>query len=231
METSCPFAEVALVSEGVIVCRRHLSLARQHARDLIPTLKELLVEQGWSARSVDLLAVDVGPGSYTGLRVGVVTAKMFAYANKAKVCGIDSMTLLAMGSPVDRLSIWGIVDAQQNQLYTQRFVRDTPGDIPRSTSPMEVMPVEEWTRRLQQGDFVTGPGLAKCSGLLDERSTLAPPGQWSPTVDAMALELSRRSVRGEWDDPWRLAPLYLRDSSAQIRWDSGLSKPTHSPPT
>lgn len=220
LETSSPHAEVALATGNGIVRRQHLSMARQHARDLAPTLRSLLTDEGWPPASITHLAVDIGPGSYTGLRVGIVTVKMFAYATGAKVVGVDSMTLLAIGSPQTARSIHTIVDAQQNQVYACPFRRDDGATAPMPLSKTEVVQAEAWAKRLQPGDYVTGPGLARFAPLVPPGVHAAAPGQWSPTVDAMLVELDRRSALDLWDDPWKLNPLYLRDSSAQLRWDA-----------
>jgi tRNA threonylcarbamoyladenosine biosynthesis protein TsaB len=220
LETSCPHAEVALADEHGIVRRQHLSMARQHARDLIPALDTLLREEGWPARSVTHLAVDIGPGSYTGLRVGVVTAKMFAYATSAKVVGVDAMTLLALGSPPSARSVWGIIDAQQQQVYAGQFVRDNEHSSPHLVGAIEILPVDDWVSRLGTGDFVTGPGLSRFADQLPIGTKTAPPGEWSPKVDALQICLQVRMAGGSFDDPWELRPLYLRASSAQLRWDA-----------
>lgn len=224
LETSSPHAEVALATAEQIVRRQHLSMARQHARDLAPALQNLLTEEGWSPASITHLGVDIGPGSYTGLRVGVVTAKMFAYATGAKVVGVDAMTLLAIGSPGSVRSIHTIVDAQQNQVYACRFRRDDAEAAPMPACETEVVPVDTWAKSLQEGDYVTGPGLTKFAHLLPAGVHASSPGKWSPSVDAMLAEIHRRSISDHWDDPWKLNPLYLRASSAQIRWDAKPNK-------
>lgn len=206
------------------MARRNLSMARQHARDLIPALAELLAEAGWSAGTIEVVGVDIGPGSYTGLRVGVMTAKMFAYATGARVMGVDAMSLLAEGAPREHRIVWGVVDAQQNRIYAQRFERRDSSAIPLANEPMEVMNGEDWSRLLEVGDFVTGPGLSRMAPMVPAGVTCAAPGDWSPTVESMAANLNRRRDRDLWDDPWTLTPLYLRDSSAQIRWDARLAE-------
>ncbi len=225
LETSSPHAEVALASAERIVRRQNLSMARQHARDLAPALKSLLTEEGWPPSSITHLGVDFGPGSYTGLRVGVVTVKMFAYVTNAKVVAVDAMTLLATGSPTSARSIHTIVDAQQNQIYARQFRRDDSTTMPIPVDETQVMPADVWAKRLHEGDYVTGPGLARFAHLIPEGIRSAAPGQWSPTVDAMLGEILRRAAGDQWDDPWKLHPLYLRDSSAQIRWDAKIGTP------
>ena len=80
IETSGSAGSVALADETGLLAEETLPAARKQARDLAPKLQSLLRSQSWNARSVDLVLVDVGPGSYTGLRVGLTTAKSFCYA-------------------------------------------------------------------------------------------------------------------------------------------------------
>lgn len=219
LETSSAHSEVALADSTGIVVRQHLSLARQHARDLIPAIADLLHEADWTSKEIDVMAVDIGPGSYTGLRVGVVTAKMFCYATGARLVGVDAMTLLALGHPDEKV-VWGIVDAQQQQVYTQEFRRTSSGADPIATSPIQILPADDWARRLNPDAFVTGPALARFAHALPAGARSAAPGTASPSTEALAQVVRQRLHRDLWDDPWTLAPHYLRDSSAQIRWDA-----------
>src|SRR5690606_24301399 len=92
IETSGGYGELALADETGVAATRTLSTARKHARDLVPQIREMLNERGWRPRDLDVLAVDVGPGSYTGLRVGLATVKTIAYVTKATVLAVDTMT-------------------------------------------------------------------------------------------------------------------------------------------
>lgn len=90
LETTDVSGSVALCECGQIVERRFLDARQRSAQSLAPTIRALLDDHRWQASEVDVVGVTVGPGSFTGLRVGVATAKMFAWATNARIVGVDS---------------------------------------------------------------------------------------------------------------------------------------------
>src|SRR5580692_6112914 len=90
LETSGRVGQVAVAHGDVLLGTRRLDEARRHARDLAPQVAELLKEQGWTARELDAVIVSRGPGSYTGLRIGIMSAKTLAYAVGCTLLGIDT---------------------------------------------------------------------------------------------------------------------------------------------
>src|SRR5215207_3267182 len=98
-----------------------LSGDERTAQMLAPTIQKLLTEAEWSPKSVELVAVTVGPGSFTGLRIGVTTAKAFAYAIGADVLGINTLEALAVQSPPSESPLWTVLDAQRQELFAAKF--------------------------------------------------------------------------------------------------------------
>jgi tRNA threonylcarbamoyladenosine biosynthesis protein TsaB len=121
LETSQRLAQVALAEGDQVIAARSLEEARRHARDLAPALHELLAERSWAARSLEAIFVSRGPGSYTGLRVGVMSAKVLAYATGCALLAVDTFAALARQSGAKLVDV--IADAQQERVYAQRFWR------------------------------------------------------------------------------------------------------------
>src|SRR5262245_64007809 len=137
IETSGRVGEVGLGNDRAILSRRRLDQARRHARDLAPALRDLLREQSWRSTDITSVIVSRGPGSYTGLRVGIMAAKAFAFGVGCPVLGIDTFAVIAfqagVGNPVEV-----IADAQQERLYVQRFTIDTATGWRRADTPIHV---------------------------------------------------------------------------------------------
>src|SRR5687767_6133756 len=95
LETSHRLGWVALGRGDRVVGQRLLEESRRHARDLVPFARELLTEQGWTPRDLGGVLVGVGPGSYTGLRVGIISAKTLAYATGCVLLGIETFAAIA----------------------------------------------------------------------------------------------------------------------------------------
>jgi tRNA threonylcarbamoyladenosine biosynthesis protein TsaB len=181
-------------------------------------LKDLLRQVGWRAGDIQGVAVTTGPGSFTGLRVGVTTAKALAYAVKADVAGVDTLEAVAAACPVefDRLSV--AVDAQRGQVVFGVFRRGADGWFSPS-GPWQLADLDAWLAHLPAGIAVAGPVLRGLSHELPKGVRVLDPRYWSPTAAAIGRLAARRFARGERDDLWALAPRYYRRSAAEERWE------------
>jgi len=229
LETSGQPGWVALAQELSICARRQLDRARRHARDLAPNIAELLKEQGWRPADIHAMLVSRGPGSYTGLRVGVITAKTFAFATGARLVGIDTFAAIAWQAAdaepaVQAREVDILADAQQKNIYVQRFqvsgarARTEESTLTTHISPLttlRILPVEEWLGQLTPANWVSGPGLLLHRERLPGYVRLVAEDLWHPLPESvLRLGLNRLS-RNEQDDWATLEPLYLRPSSAE----------------
>src|SRR5437870_1737713 len=126
LETSGRTGQVALARGPVIVQHRLLDETRLHARDLAPAVAAMLTAEGWKPTDIQCLIINRGPGSYTGLRVGIMSAKAFAYATGCALIAVDGFEAIARQAREEALEIAVIADAQQGRLYQQKFARPGP---------------------------------------------------------------------------------------------------------
>jgi tRNA threonylcarbamoyladenosine biosynthesis protein TsaB len=218
LETSGRMGQVAL-AEGERLCGvRRLDEARRHARDLAPAVRDLLAERGWRPRDLHGVLVSRGPGSYTGLRVGIMSAKALAYATGCALLVIDTFAAVALQAPEEALRIDVLADAQQDKVYVQRFARSAPGADPLPERPLAICTFSEWLAQAEASVWVSGPGLRGREGRLPEGTRPVEAGLWDPRPESLLRIGLARYRRGERDDVWALEPLYLRPSSAEERW-------------
>src|SRR5262245_34096399 len=111
LETSGRTGHVALAQGEAFLGLRSLDEARRHARDLVPAVAGLLAEQGWQPRDLDAVVISRGPGSYTGLRVGIMSAKTLAYATGCALVAIDTFAAIAHQAPAEVQNLDVIADA------------------------------------------------------------------------------------------------------------------------
>lgn len=190
--------------------------ARRHVSDLAPGLESLLKKAGWKPTELDAIAVGIGPGSYTGLRVAIMSARTLALVTGAPLLGLGNFQILAQGLPATApQTVECIADAQQDKIYRQYFQRQGEWFLP--TDPMEITDCNQWLKRRNPAVPVCGPGLEKL-----RRLDLAPP-QYLECPQLQPLAFIRLALRelsqGRIDDPHALEPLYLRRSSAEEQWD------------
>ncbi|HEY8503823.1 MAG TPA: tRNA (adenosine(37)-N6)-threonylcarbamoyltransferase complex dimerization subunit type 1 TsaB, partial [Gemmataceae bacterium] len=125
IETSGRAAAVALADGGAVEARP-LPEGRRHARDLAARTRELLDARGLRARDLDGVIVSQGPGSYTGLRVGVMSAKALAYATGCRLVAVETFRAIARQAPPGATAVDVLADAQQGRVYAQPFRRPAP---------------------------------------------------------------------------------------------------------
>jgi tRNA threonylcarbamoyladenosine biosynthesis protein TsaB len=218
IETSGRTGYVGLAADGTIVASRALSEARRHARDLAPALAQMLREEGWQPGQVNHVIVGLGPGSYTGLRVGIMSAKTFGYATRALLVGVPTFETLAARALAEVDGVMVIADAQQNRVYHQCFRKAGADGQPVELSPLRVLTADALIAESWPVGTIAGPGLRKLSSNLPPPLRPMPAEFWEPRLDTLLRLGSARIAGGKVDDLYRLAPIYLRPSAAEEQW-------------
>jgi tRNA threonylcarbamoyladenosine biosynthesis protein TsaB len=218
IETSELVGSVAALAGSDVLREQRLPPEKGTAQSLAPALKDLLLQVGWRTGEIQGGGVTIGPGSFTGLRVGVTTAKALAYAAKADVAGIDTLEAIAAVCPaeIDYLAI--AIDAQRGQAVSGVFRRGPDGWF-LPTGAWQLADLDVWLAGLPPGIALAGPVLRGLSRELPQGVRVLDPQFWLPTAAAVGRLAARRFARGERDDVWSLAPRYYRRSAAEERWE------------
>jgi tRNA threonylcarbamoyladenosine biosynthesis protein TsaB len=218
IETSGRLGAVAALEgaggESRLIRQTMLASGERTAQALAPALRRLLADVGWSPRTVELVAVAVGPGSFTGLRIGVTTAKALAYAVGAKIIGVNTLAALAAQAPPSAAPLWAILDAQRQELFVAKFdahLRDS-GVVDCHTA---IVPQDAWLAGLKPGDHVTGPPLRRLAQWLPDGIIQVQEAFRQPTGATVGNVAWRAYQAGRRDDLWKLAPNYYRPSYAE----------------
>jgi tRNA threonylcarbamoyladenosine biosynthesis protein TsaB len=226
LETSGRAGWVALAQGDRMLHVRRLDEARRHARDLAPAVAELLEREQWKPRELHAVLVSHGPGSYTGLRVGIMSAKVFAYATGCALLAVDTFAAIALQAPADPPAVVDVLaDAQQEKLYVQRFKRTSSHGLPESATALAIHSVADWLAHHEPRRWVTGPGVLILRGRLPEGSRAVSAEDWDPKPESLLRVGLERFRRGERDDVFALEPRYLRPSSAEEKWASKEPRP------
>lgn len=217
IETSGQPGQVGLAEGAQLLRGVSLSAARRHARDLAPTVKRLLEELSWRPTDLHAVAVSRGPGSYTGLRVGIMSAKALAYALNIPILAVNTFSILALqagpGTDLDVLE-----DAQQDKIYVQRFHYSATADRPEALNALSIRPFTEWAADLPADLRVTGPALETFRSRVPSNVAVLDSVLWHPQLAAMLSIALDLWTQGQYTDLWRLEPLYLRPSEAEEAW-------------
>jgi len=197
-----------------VVASQMLPANLRSARSLLPAIGQLLQTCRWQAEDLHLVCTTTGPGSFTGLRIGVTTAKTLAYATGAKLIGVHTLAALAAAMGATPQRVWAILDAQRQELFAACFPPGWQQDGSYEPETM-VLGVVAWLAQLQAGDLVTGPPLEKISDRLPPSVLAASAPLWQPTAEVVARLGAMAFERGVVTDPLQLAPRYFRPSAAE----------------
>lgn len=207
---------MALSRDGAVFGERELpATGRRHARMLVSDLQTLLREHGVPARQLDAVAVSVGPGSFTGLRVGLVCAKTLAYGIGCPLLAVDTFLAIASRVPdhVHELAIFD--DALRGEIFAGIYQRKT--EVWESAEAPTLIDAETWLEHAagRSGLLVTGPGLVKWNETFRDRVQLLPEDLWMPQASAVALLGEQQLLSGEAANVNLLEPFYIRRSAAE----------------
>lgn len=220
LETSGRIGQVGLAVGEQLLRTRPLDETRRHARDLAPAVAELLAAENWKPRDLNGVIVSRGPGSYTGLRVGIMAAKVLAYATGIPLIAVETfLAIAAQAAPeVSRLDV--LADAQQDKIYVQPFARSDAAAPLVPTAPLIIQPFPVWLANRDAAAWVSGPGLQRFGNRFPAESRLLLPEYWNPRPESLLHIGLERLRNGRLDDPWTLEPLYLRPSAAEEQWSA-----------
>lgn len=218
IETSTLVGGVALLDDETLVAEYTLNVALTHSERLLGILDQVLAAARSGLDEVDGLAVAVGPGSFTGLRIGLATAKGLAVATGKPLVGVPTLDALARTLPFARHPVCPILDAKKGEVYASLYRTDR-GEIERLWEYLALAP-EELCRRLDGPVIFLGDGVAAFRELLERElgpaALFAPPGGRVPSAAAVAELGLRALLAGQAADPAALTPLYIRPSEAEL---------------
>jgi tRNA threonylcarbamoyladenosine biosynthesis protein TsaB len=220
IESATPCGSVALVSGGRVLGETVLPREKQVSGTFLAAIDRLFGESGHGTAELTHVAVSAGPGSFTGLRVGMAAAKGFCFGWDLPIVPVSTLHALASRFPARVVPVCPVLDARKKEVYAGIF-RWQGGEclrvVPDSAVPPDVLP--DW---FPEGNvFFCGDGTIPYAGLfrarLGERALFAPPGEGLPRASAVGFLAERMVRRGETGEARTVVPAYLRFPEAEAR--------------
>lgn len=217
IETSSNVGSVACVANSRPISERVFKEGLAHGRDLVIELDECLHAAGWEKSDIELVAVSVGPGSYTGLRVGVAAAKAMSYALGIPVIPICSLDVIAENGPRTADYVAVVVDARRDEVYAAQYT-NVGFSFFREEEPFVCSP-DEFAARLPDPVYLLGDGIRRYPDAFKRKGIVAlPEPQWRPRATSVGLLGEKGFLIGERPDIDEVAPVYLRLPEAEEKW-------------
>jgi tRNA threonylcarbamoyladenosine biosynthesis protein TsaB len=220
IETSGRIGSVALVTNSTVVRQESFSHGLKHAAGLLPMIDRLMRDLGWNPSDVQHLYVSHGPGSFTGLRIGITLAKTLALITGAKIIAVPTLKVLAMNVPADARNVLVVLDAKRDQIFTARYERVGQNWIETESAHLDSL--AEALLRSPRPVHLLGEGIPFHEKFLPSDQTgitITSESCWianAAVVAKIGMELADCGVFADID---RLTPLYVRKPEAEEKYD------------
>jgi tRNA threonylcarbamoyladenosine biosynthesis protein TsaB len=221
-DTSTDAVSVAIGHDGEAIGSMQIASERQHAERLAPAIRTLVDNTGIGLDRIAAIAVGIGPGRFTGLRVGVTTAKVMAQALGVPVVGVGSLDLVAYPLHHSRRDVVAVIDAKRREVFWARY-RPVPGGLERLTEDAVDPPRDVVADLSVDGAEVllAGDGVERYRDQFAalDRAEFAGPEFATPSALALLELAAGRLEREQFVSPLDLAPVYIRESDAALNWE------------
>ena len=224
LDSSSIVATAALIDEDKIIGEMIVNHKKNHSQKLMPLIQQLLDEVEVKIEDVDAYGVCIGPGSFTGIRIGLSTAKALAQVGDKPIVGISTLEGLAFNLPYSKGLLCPILDAQREQIYTGLY--KWKGNQMICIEKDQAVFVDEWVEELGKGAeniCLIGDGIPKYASKfkekLGERVFIAPTTSRMPRAASIANLALQKILKGEASDYKSVIPHYIRKSQAEQNLD------------
>ena len=225
LETATACGSVALVAADRFLGEYALHSDVTHSRRLLASIAMLMADTHTTWEDIDAIAVSSGPGSFTGLRIGMSTAKGLVLAADKDLVGVPTLDGLANQFSFVDQQICPVIDARKKEVYAAFFRADQQGMVSRQSDYMALTPAHLAEMVTEKTIFV-GDGILPCEDMLKELGQLAllpPPQLHVPRAAAIGMLAVEKWQQGELLEPAGAVPLYVRASDAEINFPGGIA--------
>jgi len=222
IDTSGVTASVAILRNETVLAEIFLNLGRNHSEILLPSIDHLLIATGLELRAIDVFACTVGPGSFTGIRIGVSTVKGLALAVDRPIVALSALEVLTMNAMGFKKKICPMIDARREQVYAGSYTDDGAESL-TNIIPERLFKADDFLELIGGDAVFIGTGAVKYGEIIRRklagRSCFVVDHLHQVYASAVGILGGRKALAGEMTDAVKLIPLYLRRSEAEEKLD------------
>lgn len=221
IETSTMLGGVAVADhEKGLVAETRLNVKTTHSERLMTAIDNVLSQAELTLGAIDVFGVAIGPGSFTGLRIGLSTVKGLSYATGKKIVTVPTLEAFAWNFPFCPHPVCLMLDARRGEVYAAVFKWEGAG-FRRQLAEASIKP-EILLASLEGTVLFAGEGvplyIGKITGIMKERALLAPPQTMVPSPANVAMLGLEKAKKGDFADASAQIPYYIRRSEAEVKW-------------
>ncbi len=225
IETATERVSVAIGGHEGVIGLFEVTKGRRHAETLVPAIDFVCRQADIELEEISVVAVDVGPGLFTGMRVGLAAGKAIAHALRVPMIGISSLDLLAFPCRHTDRVVVPVIDARRGEVFYSMY-RQVPGGTQQVAEPA-VGDVGDLVADLlarSQDVLLVGDGALRYRDEILEDYHAEFGGDAHPSAAPLVQLAHARALREDWVNPWEVEPVYLRAPDAQINWSTRMSR-------
>lgn len=223
IDTSTMAASVAVLEDDKLICEYTVNTKKTHSQKLMPMIENMLNLSDVDISEIDAIAICVGPGSFTGLRIGMATAKAMAHVNNIPIIGVNSLELLGTNMDLCNKKICAILDAQRNQVYTGKYILED--SKLKEIDEITIVPIDSLLEEIENSTeqwVILGEAVYKYKDKIKAISnvTIACPGNNITRASSLCTlakdkYLQNKDVHNCYD----INPMYIRKSQAEEQYE------------
>jgi tRNA threonylcarbamoyladenosine biosynthesis protein TsaB len=220
IETSSRIGSVALAEDGRTLAEETFPHGLEHAARIVPAIDSLCRKLGWSSTDLQEIYVSAGPGSFTGLRIGITLAKTLAFATGAKIVTVPSVWVLVENVPEDAKHAIVVLDAKRDQIFTASFTRDH--EQWSLVEPAQLLSLTEILAKSSRPVHLIGEGIPYHRKFIDPSDAgmiLTDESTWRPRANVVARLGFEMARKGGFTDAMKLTPIYIRRPEAEEKYE------------
>ena len=223
IDTSTMAANVAVLEDDKLICEYTINTKKTHSQKLMPMIENMLNISDIEIRDINAIGICVGPGSFTGLRIGMATAKAMAHVHNIPLVGINSLEILGSNIELSNKKICAILDAQRNQVYTCRYIFE--GNKSKALEEISIKPIDDLLEELQATNeewVIVGEAVYKYKEKIEAISniTIASPSNHITKASSLC-DLAKDKLEQNIDihNCYDINPMYIRKSQAEEQYE------------
>ncbi|WP_455539643.1 tRNA (adenosine(37)-N6)-threonylcarbamoyltransferase complex dimerization subunit type 1 TsaB [Terrisporobacter sp.] len=223
IDTSTMAANVAVLEDDKLICEYTINTKKTHSQKLMPMIENMLKLSDLEIKDMDAIGICVGPGSFTGLRIGMATAKAMAHVNNIPLIGVDSLEILGANMDLCNRKICSILDAQRNQVYMNKYALEN--NKIKQLQEISIKPIDELLGEIASSDeqwVLVGEAVYKYKDKIDQIKNITIPSPANNITKASSLctiardkMLANEGVHNCYD----INPMYIRKSQAEEQYE------------
>ena len=228
LDTSSNATSIAVIEDNKLICEYTVNTKTTHSQKLMPMIENMLKISEINVNDMDMIAICQGPGSFTGLRIGMATAKALSHVNNLPIVGVNSLELLAGNMDLSDKKICSILDAQRTQVYMGQYKFENNKLV--ELKSVDVVEIDELLEELKSSNeewILVGEAVYKYEDKIKEIQNIylpAPSHNVNKASSLCTIAMNKYNQNIDVYDCYTINPVYIRKSQAEVQYDEKMKR-------